>query len=318
MGRKTPLKALHLGLNKTPSFLSVETFQKDLYLSMLHDLLFITKLRIGWKPLKFLIKNKRFPFKKPFLYSPKYFYHSIRIVKNLSKTIIKLNIWDINSNKKISNSDVKLNKHTINFLKKFKKNFREQFFIIGKKIYQKSNSDLELKVNFAKGSFWIKKLSFLRNTQKNTDSERYSISKIDYSYMKQKEFKFMIKNKRFGFLLQCFLYALYQLDTDLLLKLFCKILSKIRKKANKGKIILKQFVKIFKILPFFFNSANIGLRIFLKGRLWLSFRKKRLTLSFGCLKKNTLSKSINESTGKVFTRYGVFGIKILMSRSYTK
>ena len=170
MGRKTSLKALHLGLNKTPSFLSVETFQKDLYLSMLHDLLFITKLRIGWKPLKFLIKNKRFPFKKPFLYSPKYFYHSIRIVKNLSKTIIKLNIWDINSNKKISNSDVKLNKHTINFLKKFKKNFREQFFIICKKIYQKSNSDLELKVNFAKGSFWIKKLSFLRNTQKNTNS----------------------------------------------------------------------------------------------------------------------------------------------------
>ena len=61
MGKKTSLTSLHLGINKTTSFLSVETFPKDLRLSILHDILFITKLRIGWRPLKFWIKNKRFP-----------------------------------------------------------------------------------------------------------------------------------------------------------------------------------------------------------------------------------------------------------------
>jgi len=70
-----------------------------------------------------------------------------------------------------------------------------------------------------------------------------------------------------------------------------------------------------KAIPFFFESKNIGLTIFLRGRLWLSFRKKRLKLSFGAIKRNTFNKTISEYTGKVFTRYGVFGIKILMSKS---
>ena len=59
MGRKTPLTSLHLGINKTTSFLSVETFPKDLRLSILHDILFITKIRIGWRPVRFFIKNKK-------------------------------------------------------------------------------------------------------------------------------------------------------------------------------------------------------------------------------------------------------------------
>ena len=58
MGKKTSLTSLHLGINKTTSFLSVETFPKDLRLSLLHDILFITKLRIGWRPLKFWIKKR--------------------------------------------------------------------------------------------------------------------------------------------------------------------------------------------------------------------------------------------------------------------
>ena len=48
------------------------------------------------------------------------------------------------------------------------------------------------------------------------------------------------------------------------------------------------------------------------------FRKKSLKLSFGAVKRNTFDKSISESTGKVFTRYGVFGIKILMSKTHEK
>ena len=44
----------------------------------------VTKLRIGWRPLKFWIKNKRFPNRKPFLYSPKYFYHSIKLIKTIN------------------------------------------------------------------------------------------------------------------------------------------------------------------------------------------------------------------------------------------
>ena len=74
---------------------------------------------------------------------------------------------------------------------------------------------------------------------------------------------------------------------------------------------------MFRSLPFFFDGQHIGLTIFLRGRLWLSFRKKRLKLSFGAIKRNTFNKTISESTGKVFTRYGVFGIKILMSKSNT-
>ena len=101
MGRKTSLTSLHLGINKTTSFLSVETFPKDLRLSILHDILFITKLRIGWRPARFLIKNKKFPGKKSFLYSPKYFYHSIKIIKSLNKISIEIFIWDINVNKRI-------------------------------------------------------------------------------------------------------------------------------------------------------------------------------------------------------------------------
>jgi ribosomal protein S3 len=72
---------------------------------------------------------------------------------------------------------------------------------------------------------------------------------------------------------------------------------------------------MFRLLPFFFEGKSVGLSIFLKGRLWLSFRKKRLKLSFGAVKRNTFNKTISESTGKVFTKYGVFGIKILMSKT---
>ena len=90
MGKKTSLTSLHLGINKTTSFLSVETFPKDLRLSILHDILFITKLRIGWRPLKFWIKNKRFPNKEPFLYSPKYFY-PIQPLLNLTE--VNLNFF---------------------------------------------------------------------------------------------------------------------------------------------------------------------------------------------------------------------------------
>jgi ribosomal protein S3 len=78
--------------------------------------------------------------------------------------------------------------------------------------------------------------------------------------------------------------------------------------------MMKHFVKMMRLLPFFFKGQSIGLSIFLRGRLWLSFRKKRLKLSFGAIRRNTLNKTVSESTGKVFTRYGVFGVKILMSK----
>lgn len=315
MGKKTSLTSLHLGINKTTSFLSVEIFPKDLRLSILHDILFITKLRIGWRPLKFLIKNRRFPNKKPFLYSPKYFYHSIKIIKSLNKILIEISIWDINTNRKANQNDVLLNRRAINFSKKFKKNFRKPFYIIAENIYKNHSKSLEVKTHFQKGSFWLSKISKLDILRKKTDTERFNMGNLDYSYLKQKEFKFLIKNKQFGFLMQCFLYSIYKLNTDLLLKLFSKTLKKIKKKGNKGRIIMKQFVKMMRLLPFFFEGQNIGLTIFLKGRLWLSFRKKKLKLSFGAVKRNTLNKTINESTGKVFTKYGVFGIKILMSKS---
>ena len=318
MGKKTSLTSLHLGINKTTNFLSIETFPKDLRLSLLHDILFITKLRISWKPLKFWIKNKKFPNKEPFLYSPKYFYHSVKIIKTLNKIMVEISIWDINTNKKANKNDVILNKHALAFSRKFKKNFRKPFFIIAKNVYDKYNKNIEVKINFQKGSLWLDKLSKLNNLKKNTDTERFNMANIDYSYLKQKEFKFLIKHKQFGFLMQCFLYSIYKLNTDLLLKLFCKTLSKIRKKGNKGRIIIKHFIKMMKLLPFFFRGQSIGLTIFMKGRLWLSFRKKRLKLSFGALKRNTFNKEISESTGKVFTKYGVFGIKILMSKSNEK
>lgn len=318
MGKKTSLTSLHLGINKTTSFLSVETFPKDLRLSLLHDILFITKLRIGWRPLKFWIKNKRFPNRKPFLYSPKYFYHSIKLIKTINKILIEVSIWDINTNKKANQNDVLLNKHALAFSRKFKKNFRKPFYLIAENIYKKHNKSIEVKTNFQKGSFWLNKLSKLNSLKKNTDTERFNMANIDYSYLKQKEFKFLIKHKQFGFLMQCFLYAIYNLNTDLLLKLFCKTLGKIKKKGNKGRIIIKHFLKMMRLLPFFFEGQSIGLTIFLRGRLWLSFRKKKLKLSFGAVKRNTFNKSISESTGKVFTRYGVFGIKILMSKSNEK
>lgn len=314
MGKKTSLTSLHLGINKTTSFLSVEIFPKDLRLSILHDILFITKLRISWRPLKFWIKNKRFPNKKPFLYSPKYFYHSIKITKTCNKVTIGISIWDVNTNQKANQNDVLFNKRTIAFGRKFKKNFRKPFFLIAENVYKTHAKNLEVKVNFQKGSFWLKKISELQKLKKNTDSERFNMASIDYSYLKQKEFKFLIKHKQFGFLMQCFLYAIYKLNTDLLLKLFCKTLRKIKKKGNKGRIIIKHFVKMMRILPFFFEAQSVGLTFFLRGRLWLSFRKKKLRLSFGAVKRNTFNKSISESTGKVFTRYGVFGIKILMSK----
>ena len=317
MGRKTSLTSLHLGINKTTSFLSVETFPKDLRLSILHDILFITKLRIGWRPVRFLIKNKKFPGKKSFLYAPKYFYHSIKIIKSLNKISIEIFIWDINTNKRSNKNDVILNKRAINFGRKFKKNFRKPFYLIAQNVYKNHNKNLEVKINNQKGSFWLFKLSKLETLQKITDTERLDISKIDYSYLKQKEFKYLIKNKQFGFLMQCFLYSIYKLNTELLLKLLCKTLRKIKKKGNKGRIIIKHFSKMFRSLPFFFDGKHIGLTIFLRGRLWLSFRKKRLKLSFGAIKRNTFNKTISESTGKVFTRYGVFGIKILMSKSNT-
>ena len=318
MGKKVSLTALHLGINKTSSFLSVETFPKDLRLSILHDILFITKLRIGWRPLKFLIKNRRFPDKKPFLFSPKYFYHSIKIIKSISKILVEISVWDVNTNRKVNRNDIIMNKNAQNFSKKFKKNFRKPFFLIADKVYKNQGKNLEVKTFFQKGSFWLKKLSNMEKIKTNTDLERFNIAKLDYSYLKQKEFRFLIKHKQFGFLMQCFLYSMYNLNADLLMKLFSKTLKKIKKKGNKGRIIIKHLIKMMKILPFFFEGRSIGLTIFLKGRLWLSFRKKRLKLSFGSIKKNTLDKSISESTGKVFTRYGVFGIKILMSKSYDK
>jgi len=315
MGRKTPLTSLHLGINKTTSFLSVETFPKDLRLSILHDILFITKIRIGWRPVRFFLKNKKFPGKKPFLYSPKYFYHSIKIIKSTNKISIEIFIWDINTNQQARRNDVILNKRAINFGRKFKKNFRKPFYIIAENIYKNHNKNLEVKTNFQKGSFWLSKISKLGVLEKITDTGRFNMVNIDYSYLKQKEFKFLIKNKQFGFLMQCFLYSIYKLNTELLLKLFCKTLKKIKKKGNKGRIIIKHFAKMFRLLPFFFEGKSVGLSIFLKGRLWLSFRKKKLKLSFGAVKRNTFNKTISESTGKVFTKYGVFGIKILMSKT---
>jgi hypothetical protein len=315
MGRKTSLTSLHLGINKTTSFLSVEIFPKDLRLSILHDILFITKLRIGWRPLKFWIKNRRFPNKKPFLYSPKYFYHSIKIIKSLNKVLVDISIWDVNTNKKANQHDVLLNRRAKNFGKKFKKNFRKPFYIIAENVYNNHCKSLEVKTNFQKGSFWLSKLSKLDLLKKKTDTERFNMSKLDYSYLKQKEFRFLIKHKHFGFLMQCFLYSVYKLNTDLLLKLFSKTLRRIRKRGNRGRIMMKHFLKMIRLLPFFFEGQNIGLTIFLRGRLWLSFRKKRLKLSFGAVKRNTFNKTISESTGKVFTRYGVFGIKIVMSKS---
>jgi hypothetical protein len=315
MGKKTSLTSLHLGFNKTTSFLSVETFQKDLRLSLLYDMLFITKLRIGWRPLRFLVKNRRFPKKKPFLYSPKYFYHSIKIIKFCYKTEVRISIWDINTNRKARQGNVLVNKRSIAFGRKFKKNFRKPLFFIASSVYKTSLENLEVRTTFIKGSFWLKKLSKLKTFKNTTDLERSNMEDIDYSYLKQKEFKFLIRHKQCGFLMQCFLYALYKLNADLLLKLFCKTLTKTKKRGNKGRIMMKHFVKMMRLLPLFFDGLSIGLTIFLRGRLWLSFRKKSLRLSFGAVKRNTFNKSISESTGKVFTRYGVFGVKILMSKN---
>jgi hypothetical protein len=317
MGRKTSLTSFHLGLNKTTSFLSVETFPEDLRLSILQDILFLTKLRVGWKPLPFLIKNRRFPHRKPFLYSPKYFYHSVKIIKFYNKIEIIISIWDVQTNKKANQIDIILNREAVLFGRKLKKHFRKPFFFIANSVYQNTVRNLEVKILFQKGSSWLKKLYKLDALKKKTDLERRHLAKVDYGYLKQKEFRFIIKHRQFGFLMQCFLYAVYQLNTNLLLKLFCKTLSKTKKKGNKGRIIMKHFVKMMRILPFFFNGEYIGLSIFLKGRLWLSFRKKALKLSFGRLRRTSFNKSFCESTGKVFTRYGVFGVKILMSKEVT-
>jgi hypothetical protein len=314
MGKKTPLTSLHLNINKTTSFLSVEIFPKDLRLSLLHDLLFITKLRIGWRPLRFWVKNRRFPLKKPFLYSPKYFYHSIKILKSCNKIKVLVSIWDVKTNKTARKNNVILTKRALGFSRKLKKNFRKPLFLIANDAYKNPAKNLEVKVAFQKGSFWLKKLSKLESLKKITDSERFRLEDIDYSYLKQKEFRFLIRHKQFGFLMQCFIYAMYKLNADLLLKLFCKILSKTKKIGNKGRIMLKKFIKMMRLLPFFFDAQAIGLSVFMKGRLWLSFRKKSLKLSFGAIKKNTFNKNISESTGKVFTRFGVFGVKILMSK----
>ena len=154
MGKKTSLTSLHLGINKTTSFLSVETFPKDLRLSILHDILFITKLRIGWRPLKFWIKNKRFPNKEPFLYSPKYFYHSIKIIKSCNKVLIEISIWDVNTNRKANQSNVLFNQRAIAFGRKFKKNFRKPFYLIAENVYKNQAKNLEVKTIYQKGSFF--------------------------------------------------------------------------------------------------------------------------------------------------------------------
>ena len=78
--------------------------------------------------------------------------------------------------------------------------------------------------------------------------------------------------------------------------------------------MMKHFFKMMRLFPFFFNGETVGLTIFLRGRLWLSFRKKRLKLSFGAIKRNSFKRLISESTGKVFTHFGVFGVRILMSQ----
>jgi hypothetical protein len=316
MGKKTSLTSLHLHINKTTSFLSVETFPKDLRLSLLHDILFITKLRIAWRPLRFWVKNRRFPFKKPFLYSPKYFYHSIKIIKSCNKIKIYISIWDVRTNKTARKNNVFLTKRALGFSRKLKRNFRKPLFSVANNAYKNKAKNLEIKVMLQKGSYWLKRLSKLESLKKITDSERLCLEDIDYSYLKQKEFRSLIRHKRFGFLMQCFIYAIYKLNADLLLKLFCKMLSKTKKRGNKGRIMLKHFIKMMRLLPFFFDAQAIGLSIFMKGRLWLSFRKKGLKLSFGAIKRNTFDKSISESTGKVFTKFGVFGIKILMSKHY--
>jgi hypothetical protein len=314
MGKKTSLTALHLGINKTTSFLSVETFTKDLRLSFLHNTLFITKLRIGWRPLKFFVKNRRFPKKKPFLYTPKYFYHSIKIIKFCNKVSISVSIWDIKTDKTIKRKKVRANKRAKRFSRKDRHHFRKPLFSIARGVYKNAAPALELKVLFQKGSSWLKKLSRIRILRSATDSERFRMDDIDYSYLKQKEFRFLIKHKQFGFLMQCFLYATYELNTNLLLKLFAKTLAKTKKKKNKGRIMMKHFFKMMRLFPFFFNGETVGLTIFLRGRLWLSFRKKRLKLSFGAIKRNSFKRLISESTGKVFTHFGVFGVRILMSQ----
>lgn len=252
MGRKTSLTSLHLGINKTTSFLSVETFPKDLSLSILHDILFITKLRISWKPLKFWIKNKKFPNKQPFLYSPKYFYNSIRIIKSLNKIALEISIWDIKTNQSSRKNDIILNRRAKNFGRNFKKNFRKPFYVIANNVYKNHAKNLEVKTFFQKGSFWLENLSKIDILKKDTDTERFNITKIDYSYLKQKEFKFLIKNKQFGFLMQCFLYSMYRLNSNLLLKLLLKTLKKVKKRGNKGRIIIKHLFKMMKLLPFFF------------------------------------------------------------------
>jgi hypothetical protein len=315
MGKKTSLTSLHLGINKTTSFLSVEVFPKDLRLSLLHDILFVTKLRVGWRPRKFWIKNRRFPDRKPFLYKPKYFLHSVKIVKFCNKIEVSISVWDVTTNKKADKKDLIYNKRIFEFSRKLKRHFRGPFFFIAKGVYKITLKDLEVKVLFQKGSSWLKMLSKMEILKNTTDLERFNIEDVDYSYLKQKECITLIANKRFGFLMQCFLYSIYELNTDLLLKLFCRTLSKIKKKGNKGRKMFGQFVKMMGLLPFIFNGQSIGFTIFLRGRLWLTFRKKNTRLSFGAIRRNSLNRSISESTGKVFTRYGVFSVKILMSKN---
>jgi dTDP-4-dehydrorhamnose 3,5-epimerase-like enzyme len=87
------------------------------------------------------------PGKKSFLYAPKYFYHSIKIIKSLNKISIEIFIWDINVNKRANKNDVILNKRALNFGRKFKKNFRKPFYLIAQNVYKNHNKNLEVKIN---------------------------------------------------------------------------------------------------------------------------------------------------------------------------
>jgi hypothetical protein len=224
----------------------------------------------------------------------------------------------VTTNRKAKSTNLRVSRKALLFGRKYKNHFRKPLFSIAENVYEKFVKNLEVKVVFQEGSFWLKKLYKLEVLKNKTDLERYRVGNVTFGYVRQKEFKFFVRHRAFGFLMQCFLYAIYKLNANLLLKLFCKILSKVKKKDNKGRRIIKHFVKMVEILPFFFRGKSIGLTIFLKGRLHLSFRKKSLRISFGAIRRNTFDKSISESTGKVLTRFGVFTVRILMSKKNPK
>ena len=194
------------------------------------------------------------------------------------------------------------------------------------KYKKKTKKELDLLLNLNKNIFYIFKKYFFKKFKLNIIIFNFTVlnKKVNLIFLKKfynklNKFSKILFDRRqsffFDFLKLSLLFYFNKVNTSFYTYLFGQVFKVLHKKKHSKYIIfLKYFTKYFLILTENTSNKVLGFKFILNGKLKGKTRASSTNIQIGQIPIQSLDKSIQYSKTHIYTKYGVFGLRVWVYR----